>query len=60
VSGERPWRVGRRIPIHLYDANDVPLGTMLTAADAKLAVAAVNARGTEKPTRPRKKRKVAP
>lgn len=41
-SGDLPWRVGRRIPIHLYDGKGHPLGTMLTVADARHVVSAVN------------------
>jgi hypothetical protein len=37
-----PWRVGRHYGIHVY-ADDVPIATFHTAADAALAVAAVNA-----------------
>jgi hypothetical protein len=47
--GQR-WRVGRKVPIHLYrqvgadpSDDDPPIGTMLTAEDAALAVRAVNA-----------------
>ncbi len=41
-AGGLPWRVGRRIPIHLYDAQGHPLGTMLTVHDARRVVQAVN------------------
>lgn len=36
------WRVGRRVPIHVYEG-ERPLGTFLRAEDAARAVAAVNA-----------------
>lgn len=42
-SGDLPWRVGRKIPIHLYDAKGHPLGTMLTVYDAARVVRAMNA-----------------
>lgn len=41
-SGDLPWRVGRRIPIHLYDGKGHPLGTMLTVKDAARVVESVN------------------
>jgi hypothetical protein len=44
--GDLPWRQGKRVPIHLYDAQDRPLGTLLTTADARLVVAAVNGEAT--------------
>lgn len=40
----KPWRVGRRVSIHLYDADDKPVGTMLTAELAAEVVGAVNGR----------------
>lgn len=41
MSCEQPWRVGHRVPEHIY-IGDRPLVTMPTAALAALVVAAVN------------------
>lgn len=38
-----PWRVGRRVAIHLY-SGDEPVGTMLTPELAAEVVEAVNER----------------
>lgn len=38
----RPWRVGKRVPEHVYDAQGRPLMTMPTARLAALVVIAVN------------------
>lgn len=38
-----PWRVGTRVPEHIYDGDGKPLVTMPSAELAALVVAAVNA-----------------
>ncbi len=37
-----PWRVGRRVPEHIYDGKGRPLVTMPNARIAAVVVAAVN------------------
>lgn len=40
---KRPeWRVGRKVPINIYDENDTPICQCHTVEDARLIVAAVN------------------
>ncbi len=41
--GGLPWRVGHKVPEHIYDAHDNPLVTMPTPELAALVVGAVNA-----------------
>lgn len=47
ATSEKPqWRVGRHYPIHVYEGDEVPVGTFQTVAYAKEAVEAVNVRRT--------------
>ncbi|NAE18016.1 hypothetical protein [Enterococcus hirae] len=40
-AAEGPWRVGRRVPIHVYEG-DRPVATFHNADDARAAMLAVN------------------
>ena len=44
-----PWRLGSHYKVHVY-ADDVPVATFFTTADAQLAIAAVNMLSDEQAT----------